>query len=350
MGPQPDHKQPGGSPMARRIVLFTALALAVAACGSGDTSDTTSTSLLPAVSTSAAADESTTSTTSAPTTTATTAAAGASGASGQLAEIRAAISRSAEITSGRMEGLIEIRALEAGASFDISIPFGGEFDSATGNSSFIMDLSAMAGMAGASGEEIPAEFAGMFGEMEVRVVDGVSYIKFPLFGMMFGAQTEWISAPEEDGASITDDFTFAQPDNPAQMLEQFEDADAEVTEVGRETVNGVDTTHYRVVFDAAAMLAQATPEERAEMMAAGPIPDGEFPMDLWITDDGVVVRYIMEIDGSMVESDESGEFEQMVMTFNLLDFNQPVTIVAPDPSDVTDIESLGAGMFGLPQG
>lgn len=336
--------------MARRIVLFTVLALAVAACGSGDTADTTTTTLLPAVSTTAAVpNESATSTTSAPAPT-TTAASEASGASGLLADIRAAISRSAEITSGRMEGLIEISALEEQVAFDISIPFGGEFDSASGNSSFVMDLSAMAGMAEASGEEIPAEFAGMFDEMEVRVVDGVSYIKFPLFGMLFGAPTEWISAPEEEGASITDDFTFAQPDNPAQMLEQFEAADAEVTEVGREIVNGVDTTHYLVVFDAATMLAEATPEERAEMLAAGPIPDGEFPMDLWITDDGVVVRYIMDIDGSMVDAPDSEQFQRMVMTFNLLDFNQPVTIVAPDPADVTEIETLGAGMFGLPQG
>lgn len=332
--------------MARRSVLFTVLALAVAACGSGDTAESTSTTVLPAVSTTAAgAPAESATTTSPPATTATTEAATSDG-SGQLAAIRAAISQSAKITSGRMEGLIEIAALEEGAAFDISIPFHGEFDSATGNSSFVMDLSAMVGMAEASGEEVPAEFAGMFDEMEVRVVDGVSYIKFPLFGMMFGAQTEWISAPEEEGASITDDFTFAQPDNPAQMLEQFEDADAEVTEIGRETVNGVDTTHYRVVFDAAAMLAQASPEERAEMMAAGPIPDGEFPMDLWITDDGVVVRYIMEIDGSMVETEDSEEFQQMTMTFNLLDFNQPVTISAPDPADVTDVESLGAGMFG----
>jgi hypothetical protein len=352
MDPAASPTPTGGFPMTRRIVLLTTLAVALAACGSGDTADSTSTTVLPAVTTTAAdtSDESTTSTTSPPTTTETTAATGASGDSGQLASIKAAISQSAEITSGRIEGLMEISAVEEGVVIDISIPFGGEFDSATGNSSFVMDLSGMAEMAGASGEEIPAEFAGMFDEMEVRVVDGVSYIKFPLFGMMFGAQTEWISAPEEEGTSFADDFTFARPDNPAQMLEYFEDAEAEVTEVGRETVNGVETTHYRVVFDAAAMLAAATPEERAEMMEAGPIPDGEFPMDLWITDDGVVVRYVMDIDGSMVESDGADEFQRMVMTFNLLDFNQPVNIVAPDPDNVTDIESLGAGMFGMPQG
>ena len=195
--------------MARRIVLFTVLALAVAACGSGDTAETTSTTLLPAVTTTAAdaSGESTTSTTSAPATTSTTAASEASGDPGQMAAIRDAISRSAEITSGRMEGLIEISALEEGAAFDISIPFGGEFDSASGNSSFVMDLSAMAGMAEASGEEIPAEFAGMFDEMEVRVVDGVSYIKFPLFGMMFGAQTTIASRNTSAMRTIVE-FTF----------------------------------------------------------------------------------------------------------------------------------------------
>lgn len=338
--------------MARRIIPLIVLALTVASCGSGDAAETTSTTLLPAVSTTAAEApaESTSPTTAATATTASAGASEGSDDSGRLAEIRSAIARSAEITSGRTEGLIEISALEIGAAFDVSIPFGGVFDSATGNSSFVMDLSAMAGMAEASGEEIPTEFVGMFDEMEIRVVDGVSYIRFPLFVMMFGAQTEWISAPEEEGTSIARDFTFVQPDNPAQLLEQFEHTDAEVTEVGRETVNGVDTTHYRVVFDAAAMLAATSPEERAEMMRAGPIPDGEFPMDLWITDDGVVVRYIMDINGSMVEAAESEEFQRMVMTFNLLDFNQPVTIVAPDPADVTDIESLAAGMFGLPQG
>lgn len=333
--------------MARRFILLTVFALMVAACGGGETADTASTTTLGPVSTTAAAEPTTTTTTAATTTTTEAPA----GESGQLAAIRAAISQSAEVTSGRMEGVIEISALADGpVPFDISIPFGGEFDSTTGNSSFVMDLSAMAGMAGASGEEIPAEFAGMFDEMEVRVVDGVSYIRFPLFGMMFGAQTEWVSAPEDEGASITQDFTFAHPDNPAQMLEKFEDADAEVTEVGRETVNGLETTHYRVVFDSAAMLAAASPEERAEMLESGPIPDGEFPMDLWITDDGVVVRYVMEVDGSMVEPGEAQEFQRMVMTFDLLDVNQPVTIVAPDPADVTDLESLGAGMFTPPGG
>jgi len=330
--------------MARRIAVLAAMALVAAACGSGEVAETT-TSLLPPVSTTGAPAATTT---TAPSTTTTAAPAEReASASLQLATIRAAIARSTEITSGRMEGLIEVSgAVEDGATMDISMPFGASFDTVTGNSSFFIDLSAIAA---AGGEEIPPEFADMFGEMEVRVVDGVSYIRFPFFALLFGAETPWISAPAEEGADLTSDFTFAQPDNPAEILEQLEDADAEVTEVGRETVNGVDTTHYLVVFDTSTVYAEATAEERAELEESGYFPEGELPIDLWISDDGVVVRYVMDIDGALMPSPDGDEFERMLMTFDLLDVNQPVDIVAPDPSEVTDIESLG-GFFGIPEG
>lgn len=332
--------------MARRIVLIAVTALVVAACGSADTADTT-TSVLPAVTTT---ESETTTTAAAPATTTTTIADAptADGSSSpQLAAIRAAISQSAEVTSGRMEGVIEVSgSVDGGGALDLSMPFGGSFDTASGNSSFYMDMSAM-GAAG--GEEFPPEFADMFGEMEVRTIDGISYIKFPFFTMMFGAETPWISGPAEEGSDLTSSFTFARPNDPTEFLEALEDADAEVTEIGPETVNGVETTHYRVVFDTAAMLAGLSAEERANLTADGPIPEGEFPMDLWISGDGLVVRYVMEIDGAAL-ADTEDQFDRMVMTFDLLDLNEPVTIVPPDPSEVTEMDSLAGGFFGIPEG
>jgi len=326
--------------MARRISLLLALALVLVACGSGG-SDTT-TSLLPPVSTTAAET-----TTTVATTTTTAAPVQEADASPQLAAIRAAISHSSEIASGRMMGSIQVvGAVEAVTAMDFTIPFEGAFDSATGNSSFLMDLSVFAEAAGTAGEEIPAEFADLFGEMEIRVVDGISYIKFPFFGMMFGAATPWISAPAEEGTDLTGEFTFGQGDNPTEILSQLEDANATVTEVGRETVNGLDTTHYLVIFDTAALLEDATPEERAELEADGIFPDGELPMDIWISDGGLVVRYVMDIDGTAVSAEDGEQFERMVVTFDLMDINEPVAIVAPDASEVTDMESLGAGLLG----
>ncbi|HSJ28757.1 MAG TPA: hypothetical protein VLB67_11130 [Acidimicrobiia bacterium] len=324
--------------MTRRIALLLTTLLVVAACGPGDGAESTTTA---AETTTTTAAETTT-TTAAETT--TTSVAQEEGSSEGLASIRAAIAQSAELTSARMEGLIEVTgAVEDGQVMDITMPFGGTFDHSTGNSSFYMDLSGFTGM---GGEEVPAEFADMFGEMEIRVIDGISYIKFPFFAMMFGAETPWISAPAEEGEDFVADFSFGAADDPTGVLQDLEDADAEVTEIGRETINGVETTHYRVIFDAAEIYAQATPEERAEMEAEGFIPDGEFPVDLWISDDGWIIRYVMDVDGASFGGDD--EFERMVMTFNLYDINQPVSIVAPDPSEVTDVDSLS--FFGMSSG
>lgn len=330
--------------MTRRPLLLLGLVLALVACGGGDTteSDTTGSSLAATTTTTAA--QTTTSATEATTTTATA-------ASGfQLASIRSAIANSAEMVSGRMEGTIEISGAGTAPTLDLFLPFSGVFDEATGDSMFSMDLSAMAEAAAAAGEEVPPEFAEAFGEMEVRDVDGVSYIKFPFFGLMFGSQTPWISAPADEGTDFASDFTFVRPENPADLLESLEDADGEVEEIGRETVNGVDATHYRVVFDTAAAFAAATPEERAELEASGMVPEGEFPVDMWVSDEGWIVRYIMDVDGSSVSSPNGDEFERMVITFNLLDINQPVQIEAPDPSEVTDMEGLASGFFGMPGG
>lgn len=331
----------GDSMTRRRLAGVLGTVTLLAACGAGGSAEDTTTSLLPPVSTTVA----TTTTTTAPTTTTTTAAQNGS-ASPELLTIRAAMAQSAAISSGRMEGSIQVFGMVGeGGVTDMTIPYSGSFDAVSGNSSFAMDLSVFADAAAVSGEEIPAEFADMFGEMEIRTIDGVSYIKFPFFGMMFGADTPWISAPAEEGDDLTGEFTFGQAQDPTEMLSRLEDADATVTEVGRETVNGVETTHWMVVFDTEALLAEATPEERAEMEAQGMFPEGELPMDIWISDDGYVIRYVMDIAGDP-EPGTAEQFERMVVTFDLFDIDQPVTIVAPDPAEVTDIESLAGGFFG----
>ncbi|MFP5331549.1 MAG: hypothetical protein ACLGHX_04185 [Acidimicrobiia bacterium] len=318
--------------------------LVLAACG-GSAADTTTTSLLPPVTTTTAPT-----TTTVPTTTTTTEPVQEAAVSPQLAAIRAAFVRSSEVTTGRMEGLIEVTGLAGEASVTITMPFGGAFDTVSGNSSFFMDLSAIAEAGAMAGEEIPPEFADMFGEMEIRVVDGVEYVKFPFFTTFLGAETPWIASPADGASGLASEFTFFEPANPSDVLSQLEEADATVTEIGRETVNGVETTHYQVVFDTAALLADATPEERAEFEEQGIFPDGELPMEIWISDDGLVIRYVMDIDSTALASPEGDEFQRMVLTFDLLDLNQPVDITAPDPSEVTDAEALGAGLFGTPEG
>lgn len=327
--------------MTNRTTTLIVAALLVAACGGESTSTTT---LADTAATTTTTTQATTTTTEATTTTQAT----VPGESAQLTAVKAALSQSAGVTSGRVEGSIKIIGADdgSGGTADYELPFSSAFDQDSGNSQFSIDMSSVASLGGSS---IPPEAAGMFGSMEVRVVDGTSYIKFPFFAMMFGATTPWISAPATEGEDLASSFTFSMPTDPANVFSEYQDAGAEVTDLGRETVNGVETTHYQAVFDTAAMIANASPDELAKLEANGPLPQTVLPMDLWITDGGQVVRYSMTIDGTdlagtdATAGDTSG-FQQMVMTFDLLDMGQPVDITAPDPSEVTDVSQLTPGM------
>ena len=333
--------------------IIAAFALAIGACGAGTNDDsfdppaspvteaapvttapsTTTTTLPPATT----ATTPPTTTTTQPTTTTT-----ASG-SPELLAMQSAFQRSAEVTSGRMEGLIEITGLDPSQGFiEMVIPFGGAFDNASGNFSFYMDMSSIAD---AAGDELPPEFADLFGEMEVRQIGDTAYLKFPLFTALFGAETPWISMPAEEG-DVASGFMTTSPGNPSEILGSFEDAGATVDVIGTETVNGVKATHYRAVFDMEALLAQATPEERARLEAQGPIPVDFMPMDVWISDDGFVVRFVMEIDGSAVETTQGESFDRMLMQYDLFDLGSDVVIEPPPPGEVTDIEEL-EGSFGF---
>ncbi len=335
------HSAPKGFSVTRRIsIVLTVLVLVVSACADGDT--TSEDTVAPdAGSTSATNTEAVASTTvPAPTTTdapATTTSVAENAESDEITALRAAFAASADVTSGRMEGSIEITGFDAAVGIgEIVMPFGGSFDNESGDFSFYMDMS---GMAAAAGDEIPAEFGDLFGEMEVRQIGETSYVKFPFFGMFLGADTPWISMPA-DGSDPTGGFAMTSPGNPSEILGSFEDAGASVEVIGSDAVNGVNATHYRVVFDTETLLAEATPEERAELEAQGPIPLDELPMDVWISEDGLVVRFIMEIDGDSIETEPGEGFGHMSMRYDMFELNSPIVIEPPPADEVTDVDDL----------
>ncbi len=324
------------------LMVVAVLALVASACADdGTEAETTTTAAAEESTTTTAAAEETTTTTEPPEETTTTAAS-SGGSPAALAGLQESLSRTGEATSGRMEGSMTISGIPDMPADAFVIPFSGAFDD-SGDFSFAMDMSFLAEQAG---EEIPPEFASMFGDLEVRTIGDTSYIRFPFFALFLGAETEWVSAPAEEGAAATGGLTGATPGNPAEFLEAFEEADATVEELGRETIRGVDTTHYLVTFDMEDLLANATPEERAEIEAQGPLPLDRLPMDLWISDDGLVYRYVIELDGDELDLPEDEAFGSMVMDFEMYDYGADIVIEPPPADQVTDMENLD---FAVPE-
>ena len=325
------------------LAVVAVLALIAAACGGDGEAETTTTTTIAAQETTTTAAETTT-TTAAPEETTTTASS-TSGSAAALAGLRESLERSGEATSGRMAGLMTIAGIPDVPGGAFEIPFSGAFDNEAGSFSFIMDMSGLASMGGG---EVPPEFADMFGEMEVRTIGDTSYIRFPFFSLFLGTETEWISAPVEEGLDATGGFAGgASVGNPADFLDAFGGANGTAEEVGQETIRGVETTRYRVIFDMEELLENATPEERAQIEAQGPLPIDELPMDLWISDDGLVYKYVIELVGSDLDLPADESFESMTMEFEMFDYGEDIVIEPPPADEVTEMENLDFGFEGL---
>lgn len=322
------------------LALVFVLALVATACAAGSTdTESTTTTIGDGVTTSTPADAATTTTAAADETTTTTSGGASSGA---LASLQKSLSRTREATTGRMEGSITITGVSDLPGDSFAMPFSGAFDNEAGNFSFFIDMGFMAAQ---FGDEIPPEMAGLLGEMEMRTIGDTSYIRFPFFSLFLNSETEWIATPAEEGQNATSGFGGATPSNPADLLEYFEEANGEVEELGRETIRGIDTTHFLVTFDMEELLANATPEERAEIEEQQLSVDS-LPMDIWISDDGLVYKYVIEVDGAELDLPEDEAFESMVMDFEMYDYGEDIKIEAPPEDQVTDMDSLN---FGLPE-
>lgn len=318
------------------LMLVAALALIATACG-GETSAETTTTVAADGATTTVAEITTT--TAAPEETTTTASGGGSNAA--LASLQRSMAQSGEATKGRMEGMISITGTADFPGESFAMTFSGEFDNEAGNFSFIMDLS---GMAAQFGEEIPPELADQFGEMEIRTIGDTSYIRFGLFTMFLGPDVEWVATSVEEGIDATGGFTGTTPSNPADFLEFFEEANGTVEDLGEETIRGVKTTHYLVTFDMEELRANATPEQLAEIDAQE-LPLTELPMDLWISDDGLVYKYVIEIDGTEADVPAEDAFESMIIDFEMFDYGEDIVIEPPEK--YTEMDELTFGPPGV---
>lgn len=101
-----------------------------------------------------------------------------------------------------------------------------------------------------------------------------------------------------------------------QALEQMQKAVADTKTVGTETIDGVETTHYRFTIDVAAY--------NKELGTAGALTGNTFDYDLWADSEGLMRK--ME---TTMKLKVAGQKIETTMSATLSDFNEPVTIEAP---------------------
>jgi hypothetical protein len=247
--------------------------------------------------------------------------------------VRSVALRADALETTRFEGTITVDGAR--------VALVGSVDPAAEAAAVTIDWSELIGEAIGAGDALPPELAPAFEEpLELIAIGDETWVSWPLLGVLLGVDTPWLAVTPEDARDLTSDFGLGEPSSPTAFLEQFADADAEVTDLGRETVRGVTTTHYRISVDVEQLTSGLTPEEAATLRDnLGPLEGERLPIDVWVADDGRLHRYHVDLRSAGPGADgRSARLE-----FEFFDHGTDVAIAPPPPDQTTTLDDLGPG-------
>jgi hypothetical protein len=217
-----------------------------------------------------------------------------------------------------------------GKSFTIDA--NGTFDGNEGD--LTMDLSSLLGAAGLSGSG---------GSAELRFLqengDPVIYANVPFLSSRIPGGKSWIRLDLEQAgqaAGVDVNQLLGQAaQNPTDALDMLRESGS-VTEVGTETLNGEQTTHYKATIDlqkAASKLGGRVQQAVQGMIARG--APSSLPVDVWIGDDGLVRKVTLDEGFSA-----NGHSDDVNLTVVFSDYGTPVTVVAPPADQTLDLSGI----------
>ena len=259
--------------------------------------------------------------------------------------------RQAAAATGKVRSMrLEMDVKTEGGPMEIGYTAKGEADNVAKKFHLTMDMGAMLGGASGGG-------AGM-GTIE-EVVDGTTiYMKSPIFSRLGGSGKPWVKVDAKAiagkaGVPGGTGSTGAASD-PTGFVAFLEGAGSKVTTIGTDTLRGVKTTHVRTTIDLEQLLKKTSGARRERIqkqldsLGAKGIKAPKLPTDAWVDADGYLRKLTMTFDvGSMVGSTSGASASmsdmKMVLSMELYDFNEPVTIVVPPASQVgtLDLSALG---------
>jgi hypothetical protein len=180
-------------------------------------------------------------------------------------------------------------------------------------------------------------------DLEMRFVDQVVYLRMPDVARPPSVDTEWIafSAEAAGGQVGAGANPMASMQNGAAMLDALRGISRDVDELGAEEINGQDATGYRVTIDMAKAIEQLPEDRRAEARASldqmAAMGMDEWPMDVWLNDDGLPVRMSMDMG---LPAGDIGEGASMRVQIDFLDFGADLAVEAPPTAEVTHLSGM----------
>jgi hypothetical protein len=259
---------------------------------------------------------------------------GAGGGGGALPFER--VAAAAERTTGAGTARMELVQVMEADGEEATLTSTGEVDFARGAMRMEMDLSQVPGA-----DQLPS------GQRMEMIYDGeVFYMRSPDPSLTQG----WLKFDPAAMEGMGDAMQLNQlrRSDPTDVLQLLQGVSDEVEEVGEEEVRGVPTTRYRALVDLERAMADAPPDlqerMRGQFAQAGL---DQVPTEVWIDEDGLLRRQVVEIDMSGFEpSPGAGQpagapaLGMMTMTLELFEFGVEVDISPPDGEEVIDVGEM----------
>ncbi|MET8899009.1 DUF1396 domain-containing protein [Streptomyces sp. NPDC004538] len=166
------------------------------------------------------------------------------------------------------------------------------------------------------------------GAEAAKEMDGKSWMKFDLSALGAGEELDQLGSASQADKNPATESTFLT-------------GAKDVEKVGTETVDGVETTHYKGTVTVAELektLAgedKATREKRQKSLEQyEKLGVDKLNMDLWIDGDDRTKQFRMRGQA------DKGPLD---MTFTFLGFNEPVKVAAPPAKDTMDLAEMMKG-------
>jgi hypothetical protein len=249
---------------------------------------------------------------------------GRSGDSGDVAEPYSLVAAAESTISART---VEFD-LSVSASDLATITMSGAVDNESQLASVTADLSSLLALG-----EMPLPLGG--GEMTVLLdgSTGVVYLDASALGGFLPQEASWVSidlgALAEQGGQALDDLRGEFGIDPTEIARSLLDTE-NATEVGVDTIDGVEAKHYEVTVDLAAALDAVPQAELDPAIADIGLPD-TVTYDVWVTADNQLrrVSFALDVAGQSIGM-------QLDMTAS----NEPLDVELPADSEVFDLSGL----------
>lgn len=163
--------------------------------------------------------------------------------------------------------------------------------------------------------------------------DTTVYMSSDLFGGQLPNGKTWLAM---DIAKTTkaiglDPSSLSSSQSPTQALTTLRASGGQVTQIGTERIDGVETTHYSAILDPKRLAKLNTALNKAYGATAA-----YQPVSVWIDDQDLVRK--MQLAYSIVGGTAPTTSAEMTMTFS--NYGEPVAVDVPPSSTVYDITSL----------